>query len=193
MVTFSSITNDWPWNPQAPKDLSDKEILTHIVHLDDTEKTWLLPLYQCLPGYAYVGFRVVPFHPVTPSQVSLQAGLGRQHALFGPLYDTQAENISCSNWTLLKMPIPHQLCGLDEDELHLRVEFPSATWGKVEFLAQRVEDLPADETLLDYWYPCANNAKGCWVHTRRNRFYWLESSVRENEYPHAIGVPLLRA
>lgn len=193
MVTFSTITNNWPWNPQAPKDLTDKEILTHMIHLEDAKKTWLLPLYQCLPGFAYVGFRVVPFHPLTPSRVSLQAGLGQQNALFGALVDVQVEEKPCIDWTLLKLPIPHQLCGLDEDELHLRVEFSEAAWGKVELLAQRIDELPEDDTLLDYWYPSANNVNGCWVHTRRNTFYWLQNSIRQDEYPHAIAVPMLRS
>jgi hypothetical protein len=191
MVNLSQLSEEWPWNPQATKDLSDKEILTHFQHLDDKSKEWYAPLYPCLPGYAFVGYRIMTVSGDIPANIRLQVGNGfsKPHTIFGPRTDAQKVNPVIAGWTLFKIPITHRMCAFDEDELHLRVEFHDDNWGKVEILAQRFDDLPESDEPTDYWYPSPFNQEGGWIYTSRGSFYWLENRVRIVEYPDAIVIP----
>jgi hypothetical protein len=193
MVTFSQVLQQWPWNPQAIQDFSDVEILTHWQSLEDKSKEWYAPLYPCLPGYAFVGYRVVSVSSDLPTNIRLQIGNGfsKPHTVFGPRTDAQKVKPDPGKWTLFRIPITHRMCAFDEDELHLRVEFHDENWGKVEMMAKRIDELPQEEIDAEYWYPSPFNPEGGWIYTPRGSFYWLENHVRLVEYPNAIVVPHL--
>ena len=58
MVLLSEVKSQYPWCfvPNVRKALHDKEILTQDV--DDESAVWRIPLLPCLPGFAYVGFKI---------------------------------------------------------------------------------------------------------------------------------------
>jgi len=190
MVNLSELAQQWPWNPQARHDLSDKEILTYYHHLEDKSKDWYAPIYPCLPGYAFVGYRVIPVENLMPVSICIQIGngFGKPRAIFGPHTDSQFVNPVSYDWTPLKIPITHRMCQIDEDELYLHVKLPQDSWGKVELLAQRFDDLPEEDKHVDYWYPGARNPAGGWIYTSRGSFYWIQHQVREVEYPNAVVI-----
>ena len=58
MVFLKNLKQQYPWNPNAPEDYSDKEIYTHRVSIEDASNVWRVPVLPPLNGFAFVGMRV---------------------------------------------------------------------------------------------------------------------------------------
>lgn len=197
MVQLSEIHSQWPWNAAAPQDFSDKEILTHTVLPEDSRRQWVATVLPCMPGYAYVGFRVVAEDPnVEPEMVGLYYSFDPPRIIFGVVTDTQVIKGGCRNWTMFKYPVLERLCHLGEDEIHLHVFFEKPMCGKVEFLAQRFDDLLEDDSQIDYYFIIPDNenqaGRDGWVLTRDTYKYWLQDALRRVEYPNAKVIYRLR-
>lgn len=185
MAILSEVLNQWPFNPNAPQDLSDKEILTHTILPQQKSDLWYATLLPCLPGYAYVGFRVVPTDPnLVPKKISLSFGRN-DRKIFGAVTDMQYAGTS-RYWTAFKFPIPRRLCTLDNETINLRVEFDELAYGKVEFLAQRFDDLlEQDDQIVYYFWPNVNYPpeRGGWIVDREGPICWMREPERMVQHP----------
>lgn len=193
MVTLSQILTQWPWTNNAIQSLSDKEILTHRISVEEASTSFRATLLPCLPGYAYVGYRIVCVDPnATVNEVSLHYG-GNGRCIFGSITDNQCR--SERDWTLFNFPIVRRLCMMDNEKINLYVDFDRTVWGKVEFLAQRFDDLLEEDDQIVYNYRPNNNFPpecGGWIVDREGPVQWMRDAYREAQYPNAKFIYPLR-
>jgi hypothetical protein len=187
MVHISEIIEQYPWNPQAREDWSDKEIYTHTVDPEDMSKNWVVPILPCMQDFAYVGFRVRANTQSFPTSVQIYTGDNKYHPIFTKEIDRQKDGFQTVNWTLFKFPLPYRLLCLEEDEIIMVVTFDDEVFGKVEFLAQKFDGLE-DENDADLWF-CDNDfcEKG-WILNRNRNFYRLDTLTKRKEYPRAYSI-----
>lgn len=186
MVKLTQIIEQFPWNENAREDWSDKEIYTHTVDPEDMRTGWSVPIFSCLQDFAYVGFRIRANTQVFPSSVVLMTGDGKRHPIIGYKEDYQTNGRETVNWTLFKYPLPARILALDEDEPILEVVFPEKVYGKVEFLAQKFDELEIYNRPL--WF-CENDysLKGR-ILTPNGHFYQLDTLTKRREYPDAVSI-----
>lgn len=186
MVKLTQILEQFPWNKDAPEDWSDKEVYTHTVDPEDCNHVWSVPIFSCMQDFAYVGFRIRANTQVYPNSVVLMSGDGKRHPLIGYKQDFQTYGFETVNWTLFKYPLPARLLALDEDEPILEIYFSSKVFGKVEFLAQKFDELEIYNRPL--WF-CEND----WclngrILTPNGNFYKLDTLTKRREFPDAVSV-----
>ncbi len=189
MVKLTEIIEQFPWNPSAPEDWSDKEVYTHRVDPEDAHTFWRVPVLSCLQDFAYVGFRIRVNTQTSPTSVVLMTGDGRRKPIVGYEEDFQKFGFETVNWTLFKYPLPARLLALDEDEPILEVAFQSPVFGKVEFLAQKFDEL--EDYNRPLWF-CENEYTfDGRILTPNGNFYKLDTLTKRKEYPNAASVYLL--
>ena len=186
MVKLTEILEQYPWNPQASEEWSDKEVYTHTVHPEDMSNGWSVPIFSCLNDFAYVGFRIRTNTQTFPTSVVLMTGDGKRKPLIGTKEDVQTSGYQTVNWTLFKYPLPARLLALNEDEPILEVTFSDKVYGKVEFLAQKFDELEVYNKPL--WF-CENDycANGS-ILTPNGQFYKLDTLTKRLEYPKAVSI-----
>ena len=150
MVRLSENISEYPWNSHAELRVDDTEILT--IRATDPSKVWKLPLLPCLPGFAYVGFKVSTYQTQS-KPLTARIAQANDKPIFG------AENDAISTQTLYSegyipftFPIVSRLCHLNKDEIHLVLSFKDKEAGVVQILAQKFEDLPQDDLRAKYYY-----------------------------------------
>ena len=186
MVKLTEIIEQFPWNPNAPEDWSDKEIYTHTVDVEDMSNIWTVPIFSCMQDFAYVGFRIRPNVQSYPSSVVLMTGDGRRKPIVGFKEDFQTMGYEAVNWTLFKYPLPSKILCLDEDEPLLEVIFSQKVFGKVEFLAQQFDELADPNKPL--WF-CENDyAKEGRILTQNGKYYKLDTLTKRKEFPTAVSL-----
>jgi len=193
MVRLSDIKTQYPWSfvPNVTNALSDKEILTQ--NVDEESTMWRIPLLPCLPGFAYVGFKVNTYSDdadVKPISAKTLQG-ANDKALFGMPDDVISIKEYRTGYIPFNFPIVSRLCHLNEDEIHLVLTFDQAISGRVEIIAQKFDDLPEDDFRTKYYY-VLNEEGGLLLHTEK--FISLincDRISRINYYPSAIRIQRL--
>lgn len=153
MVLLSEVKTQYPWCfvPNVRKALHDKEILTQDV--EEESAVWRIPLLPCLPGFAYVGFKV---NTLEHDNVQIYSATTVQGAEDKPLFGLPHDRIVIrkypSGYIPFNYPIVSRLCHLNEDEIHLVLRFNAALAGRVEMIAQKFDDLPEDDFRVKYYY-----------------------------------------
>jgi len=153
MVRLSQVKTQYPWCfvPNVKKALFDKEILTQDV--EDESAVWRIPLLPCLPGFAYVGFKVNTLDHDNVEIVSAKTSQGAEDKpLFGLVEDKIHIKKYPNGYIPLNFPIVSRLCHLNEDEIHLVISFNATVAGRVEIIAQKFDDLPEDDLKAKYYY-----------------------------------------
>lgn len=186
MVKLTQILEQYPWNPQAPEDWSDKEIYTHTVDPEDASKVWKVPIFPCMKDFAYLGYRIRANVQLFPESVRLMTGDGKRHNIFGEHTDKLKDGFETVNWTRFKYPLPYRLLCLDEDEMCLEIKFRDEVFGKVEFLGQQFEELEDQDRPL--WF-CENDFvdKGK-ILSPNQYFYTMDTLVKRADYPNALSI-----
>ena len=193
MVRLSDIKKQYPWSfvPNVTNALFDKEILTQ--NIDEESTTWRIPLLPCLPGFAYVGFKVNTYSDdadVKPISAKTVQG-ARDKALFGMPDDVISIKEYPSRYIPFNFPIVSRLCHLNEDEIHLVLAFDQAVSGRVEIIAQKFDDLPEDDFRTKYYY-VLNEEGGLLLQTDQYiSFINCDRISRINFYPSAIRIQRL--
>lgn len=192
MVLLSEIKSQYPWCfvPNVRKALHDKEILTQDV--EDESALWRIPLLPCLPGFAYVGFKV---NTIDHDNVTIVSARTAQGADDKPLFGDGADKIHIrkypSGYIPFTFPIVSRLCHLNEDEIHLVMSFDTDVTGTVEMIAQKFDDLPEDDLRTKYYYKM-NDENGMLLQS--NQFISFGKCDRisvVNYYPAAIRLQRL--
>jgi hypothetical protein len=190
MVRLSDIKTQYPWLDTVSA-LSDKEILTQSV--EDKSKTWRISLLPCLPGFAYVGFKVNTYSDyadVKPISAKTVQGADDK-ALFGFPNDVISIKEYPTGYIPFNFPIVSRLCHLNEDEIHLVLTFDTAVQGKVDIIAQKFDDLPEDDFKVKYYYTL-NEEGGMLLKTEQYiSFIYCDRISRINYYPSAIRIQRL--
>jgi hypothetical protein len=170
MVYLKDLKTQWPWNPQAAEDLSDKEIYTHRVSVEDASKTWRVPLLPPLNGFAFTGIRVSVYGKTSEYTMvpSLVQGATRR-PMFGMPWDNTLVNNG--SWGPLGFPITHKIIAIGEDGLDILIEHSDICWGRVDFVAQRFDDLLEDESDLSYVFLNHRTDKVEWILNQDNLMY----------------------
>ena len=194
MVLLSDIKVQYPWCACSASKawgdaLQDKEILTQ--NIDEESTTWRIPLLPCLPGFAYVGFKVNTYlMDVKPISAKTVQG-ARDKALFGMPDDVISIKEYPSRYIPFNFPIVSRLCHLNEDEIHLVLTFDQAISGRVEIIAQKFDDLPEDDFRTKYYY-VLNEEGGLLLQTDQYiSFINCDRISRINFYPSAIRIQRL--
>ena len=169
MVYIKDLRSQWPWNPQAAQDMSDKEIYTYMIGPADRSNRWRIPIEAPMDGFAYVGVRIIVAdapaeYPILPYVVR---GYSDNH-VFGIPWD----NLYCLNgkWRELGFPLTNRMIAIDEEGLDLIVTHQRACYGKVEFIAQRLEDIRVEEDVT-YAFLDDRKRQVAWLLTPRGHFY----------------------
>ena len=193
MAHLSDIKTQYPWSfvPNVTNALSDKEILTQSVDEDST--TWRIPLLPCLPGFAYVGFKVNTYSDdadVKPISAKTVQG-DRDKALFGMPDDVISIKEYPTRYIPFNFPIVSRLCHLNEDEIHLILTFDEAISGRVEIIAQKFDELPEDDFRTKYYY-VLNEEGGLLLQTDQYiSFINCDRISRINFYPGSVRIQRL--
>lgn len=146
MVFLKDLSTQWPWRNEDPPNLNDKEIYTQRVYDEDASKQWKIQICPPLPGFAYVGYRVIPYgYHSTPVTCSLVRGYSDK-----PLFKDTLTTTQYHKWTPLPYPLVKRACSIYEDEHELLIKHNVACSGKVELVAQRFDDLLEDDSGLSY-------------------------------------------
>lgn len=169
MVFLKDLREQWPWCPEH-EDFSDKEIYTHYMDQEDSSKVWRVPIYDPMRGFAYTGVRVCVFGQDPNYTVVPRIVLGASFkSMFGLPWDqTVATN---GSWTPLGFPLTNKIIAITEDGLDLVIHHSEPCWGKVEFVAQRFEDLLEDETEIAYIFLNHRTDKVEWILNPDNFMY----------------------
>jgi hypothetical protein len=187
MVRLSDIKTQYPWC-NVIDTLSDKEILTQSV--DEESTTWRIPLLPCLPGFAYVGFKVNTYSGVKPISAKTVQG-DPDKALFGMPDDVISIKEFPSGYIPFNFPIVSRLCHLNEDEIHLILTFGEAISGRVEIIAQKFDELPEDDFKTKYYY-VLNEEGGLLLQTDQYiSFINCDRISRINFYPGSVRIQRL--
>ena len=190
MVRLSDIKTQYPWSfvPNVTNALSDKEILTQ--NIDEESTKWRIPLLPCLPGFAYVGFKVNTYSGVKPISAKTVQG-DRDKALFGMPDDVISVKEYPTGYIPFNFPIVSRLCHLNEDEIHLILTFDEAISGRVEIIAQKFDELPEDDFRTKYYY-VLNEEGGLLLQTDQYiSFINCDRISRINFYPGSIRIQRL--
>ena len=170
MVFLKDLKTQWPWNPQAQEDFSDKEIYTHFVAIEDATQEWRVPILPPMDGFAFVGMRVSVYGKDSHYTLTPRLVIGAtERGMFGLPWDHTL--LSNGSWAPLGFPLTHKMIAICEDGLDSLIKHPEACWGKVEFLAQRFQDLLEDESNLSYVFLNHRTDKVEWILNERNQMF----------------------
>ena len=190
MVLLSDIKTQYPWC-NVTNALFDKDILTQ--NIDEESTIWRITLLPCLPGFAYVGFKVNTYTDdadVKPISAKTVQG-DRDKALFGMPDDVISIKEYPSRYIPFNFPIVSRLCHLNEDEIHLVLTFDQAISGRVEIIAQKFDDLPEDDFRTKYYY-VLNDEGGLLLQTDQYiSFINCDRISRINFYPGSVRIQRL--
>lgn len=171
MVSLKDLKSQWPWNRSLqPETLSDKEIYTHRVESAKPSFVWRIPVLPPLNGYAYTGMRIVVYGKDDTYTMDARLQLkATESPMFGlPCDTTSAKN---GSWAPLGFPLTNKLLRISQDGLEYVVRHDELCWGKVEFVAQRFQDLQEDEADMSYIFLHNQKDKVLWVLNKENNMY----------------------
>jgi len=169
MVFLNELQAQWPWNPNN-KDLSDKEIYTHRVALEDASKLWRVPVLDPMRGFAFTGMRVSVYGKDDVYTMTPRLVLGAtSKPMFGLPWDTTL--ITNGSWAPLGFPLTNKIVAICEDGLDYLIQHSEPCWGQVEFVAQRFDDLLEDESEMSYMFLNHRTDKVEWILNPDNRMY----------------------
>jgi hypothetical protein len=170
MVFLKDLKQQHPWNPNAPEDYADKEIYTHRVSVEDASKTWRVPLLPPMNGFAFTGLRLSVYGKTMDYTAVPRLVIGEtENAMFGMPWDnTIASN---GTWAPLGFPMTNKIIAIGEDGLDILIDHGEACWGKVDFIAQRFDDLDEDESDLSYIFLNHRTDKVEWILNQDNLMY----------------------
>lgn len=164
MVFLSNLVNEWPWNKQASKNLSDKEIFTHRIPSIDTSQEWVLPVPPCLPGYAYVGIRINVFAQSSGQSVYPRFVYGSSRfPMLGHPWDIV--HATYGDWAPLSYPMVSRLFKQPSKPVNLHITHERACFGQVELLAQRFDDLLEEDSNISYSFYDPIQKRATFLHT----------------------------
>lgn len=170
MVYLKDLKHQYPWSPNTEENLLDKEIYTHRISVEDASASWRVPLLPPLNGFAFVGMRLSIYGKDTTYTVTPKLVLGEtEKGMFGPPWDTTLLNNG--SWAPLGFPITHKMIAIGEDGLDSLIQHPEPCWGKVEFIAQRFDDLLEDESNVSYIFLNHRTDKVEWILNEDNRMF----------------------
>lgn len=170
MVFLNELANQWPWNPQAKEDLSDKEIYTHDISMEDASKLWRVPILAPMDGFVYVGVRIHVYGNDETSFVEPRLVLGETvKKVFGTPWDSFCAKQN--TWTPLSFPLTNKIIACSEDGLDLLIQHEKPSWGCVEFVAQRFDDFLEDESGLTYMFLNHLTGKVEWIVNEKNMWF----------------------
>lgn len=170
MVYLKDLKFQYPWNPQAAEDYSDKEIYTHRVDVEDASNVWRVPLLPPMDGFAYVGMRISVYGKDTNYTVTPRLVIGETNrGMFGLPWDHTL--LSNGSWAPLGFPITHKMIAIGEDGLDYMIQHPETCWGKIDFIAQRFDDIQEDESNVSYIFLNHRTDKVEWILNKENLMY----------------------
>jgi hypothetical protein len=170
MVFLKDLKQQYPWNPNAPEEYADKEIYTHRVSVEDASKTWRVPLLPPMNGFAFTGLRLSVYGKTMDYTAVPRLVIGEtEKPMFGMPWDTTIA--SNGTWAPLGFPITHKIIAIGEDGLDILIDHAEPCWGKVDFIAQRFDDLDEDESDLSYIFLNHRTDKVEWILNQNNLMY----------------------
>ena len=136
---LSDIRYSWPFKKDAPQNLEDKEIYTHWIEEEDASDTWRINIPPPMDGFTDLAFRYVP-NDDESTEVTFELVHGMTNK---PIFKwVKPANTSRDEWTPFPFPIIHRIIALSEDGVDLLIKHNDIKWGKVEILAQKLDDFP---------------------------------------------------
>lgn len=171
MVYLADLRNEWPWKANAEPQMEDKEILTQTIL--QPGKDWLISVLPPMRGYAFIGIRFVAVDGTQDDMalarlVRQDTGI-RDSTVFGFPWDQALLNHGM--WRPLGFPLSHSLC----NNVHLEIilQMDKAFVGKVELLAQKIDDLMDGEVLFGF------------LNDRKQRLEWIQDRAGHLRIPDA--------
>lgn len=170
MVFLHELKTQYPWDPNAPEDYADKEIYTHRVSVEDASTVWRVPVLPPLNGFAFTGLRFTVYGMTNDSTRVARLVIGEtEKPMFGFPWDTT--RVTNGSWAPLGFPLTHKMIAIGEDGLDVLIDHAEACWGKVEFIAQRFDDLLEDESDISYVFLNHRTDKVEWILNQDNLMY----------------------
>jgi len=139
---LSDIRYTWPFT----NGLEDKEIYTSWVEEEDASDVWRISIPPPMDGFTYLGFRYLPVNnEANEPSFELVHGMTEKRVFKW----VEPVTIQKGKWTPFPFPILHRIIALTEDGIEILIKHPPGDieWGKVELLAQKLDDFPVTEGL----------------------------------------------
>jgi len=125
--------NHWPWNQkcdtECPQDIAHSEIYHQFF---DNEKTVVIEVPKCLPGFIWTGVRFTTREPDTMMWYPLAMITPREA---GPLLHTIF--VQYGEWNILPLRYAPEFIEVAGKPV-LKLQFPLEASGKIELLAQKL-------------------------------------------------------
>ncbi len=181
MVYLKDLKQQFPWNPNAAEDYTDKEVYTFRVSVEDASKRWRVPLLPPMNGFAFVGLRLSVYGKTMDYTTTPRLVIG---ATEKPMFGMPWDNTIATNgtWIPLGFPITHKIIAIGEDGLDVLIDHSEPCWGKVDFIAQRFEDLLEDESDISYVF----------LNHRTDKVEWILNQDNMMFKPHPMDGPVYR-
>ena len=136
---LSDIRYSWPFKQDAPQNLEDKEIYTHWIEEEDASDVWRVSIPPPMDGFTDLAFRFLPTDN-DDSEVTFELVHGMTEK---PIFKwVKPATATSGEWTPFPFPILHRIIALTEDGVDLLIKHKGVKWGKVEILAQQLDDFP---------------------------------------------------
>lgn len=169
MVFLADLRNEWPWNKEAEPRMEDKEIYSQMIL--EPSNNWNVRILWPMKGFAFLGMRFLPMD--AGAEETALARLVRQDTgiqdatVFGFPWDQAL--LTAGVWQPLGFPLTRKLCKYNHLEMIIKMDRPFV--GKVEFLAQKIEDLLDGEVLLGF------------LHDRKRKLEWIQDQHGSLHFP----------
>lgn len=170
MVFLSEIRNEWPWNKNAEPFYGDKEVFSRTIYPHDSSNEWRVKILPPMDGFVYIGVRVCVADqaPDYPALSRLVMG-DTNRPVFGAPWDNTLSNNG--EWKELGFPIMHRLLAITEDSMDLVLRWEAPRFGRVELLAQRLDDFLVDDSRIAYGFLNDRQQKVKFILTTRGQFF----------------------
>ena len=191
MVYLRDLPSQWPFNAAAEPNYEDKEIYTQFVREEDSSKHWRIRIYAPMPGFVYTAMRITVADAPNDYSMSPTLVMGAtNNPVFGAPWDHHL--VKHKEWHALNFPLTHRMLAISEDEIDIVLQHNEPLMGKVELVAQRLEDFEADEMDMTYAFLDDRTRKVAWVMTPTGNFYRPHSVDRYPLHGKIKIVPSLR-
>jgi len=136
---LSDIRYSWPFKQDAPQNLEDKEIYSHWVEQEDASDVWRISIPPPMDGFTDLAFRYL-----TDDKFDDEVTFELVHGMTDkPIFKWVKPSTATKEvWTPFPFPILHRIIALTEDGVDLLIKHNGSKWGKVEILAQQLDDFP---------------------------------------------------
>lgn len=191
MISLNQVRHDYPWNANMINETDeikyrDKEVYTYTILPDDQRIRWYISIPEPPHGSAVIGYRILTNHVYNGiNDIYIRQGYTNR-VIFDRDVDTLVKPVQ--QWNVFPYPLVHRLFALSEDGIELVIKHTCNSYGKVEILYQKFNDIRNDDTNVAYAFISNKHIK--WVLTPKGTMFVPSAEYDSDVYRGTIKVLL---